>query len=116
MCCRYYIEETTEMQTIVSDMMRSSGFQCSELSFRLFFQTALYYVFACLIGIPAGALVAKMAIDHMETEGRSYPFVNEPYLYLQTAALVLGYLIIGHIISMKSLRKWDIVERVKDKE
>ena len=24
MCCRYYIEETTEMQTIVSDMMRSS--------------------------------------------------------------------------------------------
>ena len=24
MCCRYYIEETDEMQTIVSDMMRSS--------------------------------------------------------------------------------------------
>ena len=24
MCCRYYIEETTEMQAIVSDMMRSS--------------------------------------------------------------------------------------------
>ena len=24
MCCRYYIEETTEMQEIVSDMMRSS--------------------------------------------------------------------------------------------
>ncbi|MBR6173479.1 MAG: FtsX-like permease family protein [Eubacterium sp.] len=97
-------------------ILRTLGFQCSELSFRLFFQTALYYVFACLIGIPAGALVAKMAIDHMETEGRSYPFVNEPYLYLQTAALVLGYLIIGHIISMKSLRKWDIVESVKDKE
>ena len=97
-------------------ILRTLGFQCSELSFRLFFQTALYYVFACLIGIPAGALVAKMAIDHMETEGRSYPFVNEPYLYLQTAALVLGYLIIGHIISMKSLRKWEIVESVKDKE
>ena len=97
-------------------ILRTLGFQCSELSFRLFFQTAIYYICACLIGIPMGAFVAKTAFIQMETEGRSYPFVNEPYLYLQTIILVLGYLTIGHIMSMRTLKKWDIVESVKDKE
>lgn len=42
--------------------------------------------------------------------------MNEPYLYLQTIGPVLVYLIIGHFISLKTLKKWDIVESVKDKE
>ena len=97
-------------------ILRMLGFQCSELSFRLFFQTALYYIFSCLIGLPAGVFVTKTALLKMEMDERSYPFVNKPYLYLQTAFLVLGFLIIGHMISMRTLRKWDLVESVKDKE
>ena len=97
-------------------ILRTLGFQRSELSFRLFFQSALYYIFACVTGIPAGVLVTQGVLIKMEAEDRSYPFVNAPYIYLLTAGLVLVYVIIGHIVSMRSLKRWDIVESVKDKE
>ena len=97
-------------------VLRTLGFQHSELSFRLFFQAGMYYLFASVIGIPVGAMVTKLVLHEMETDGRTYPFVNEPYLYLLTAGLVLVYLVFGHITSMRTLKKWDIVECVKDKE
>ena len=97
-------------------ILRTLGFQCSELSFRLFFQTALYYICACLVGLPLGVLLTKATLNKMEMDGRSYPFVNEPHMYLLTGGLVLLYLIVGHTISMRTLKKWDIVESVKDKE
>ena len=69
-----------------------------------------------MTGIPAGVLVTQGVLIKMEAEDRSYPFVNAPYIYLLTAGLVLVYVIIGHIVSMRSLKRWDIVESVKDKE
>jgi len=97
-------------------ILRTLGFQRSELSFRMFFQSMLYYIFACVAGIPAGVLVTKVVLKKLETDGRSYPIVNAPYIYLLTTGLVLGYVIFGHIVSMRSLKRWDIVESVKDKE
>ena len=97
-------------------ILRTLGFQRSELSFRLFFQSAMYFIFSCVIGVPAGVMVTKIVLEKMGTDNRSYPFVNAPYIYLLTAGLVLGYIIIGHIASMRSLKRWDIVESVKDKE
>ena len=60
--------------------------------------------------------ILKCLIISPDTEGRSYPFVNEPYVYLLTVGLVLAYVILSHIVSMRSLKRWDIVESVKDKE
>ncbi len=97
-------------------IMRTLGFQRSELSFRLLFQSGMYYIFAILPGIPLGVWGTQMTLDKMETAGRSYPFVNTPSMYLLTCGMVLAYLLIGHAISMRDMKRWDIVESVKDKE
>ena len=63
-----------------------------------------------------GVAVAKRAMQNMEMTNRSYPFVNNPWDYAVTAGLVLAYIAFSHFLSMRSLRRWDIVECVKDKE
>ena len=108
----------TNLQEQKKDLcvLRALGFQYSGISFRLLTQAGVYYFFACLIGIPGGIGVTKLILQKLEVEGRSYPFVNAPSVYLFTLLLVMVYVIVSHFISMRMIKKWDLAETVKDKE
>ncbi len=97
-------------------VLRTLGFQHSELSLHWFAQSLLHFLCSCALGFPIGAAVAKRALLNMEMTNRSYPFVKNPWDYAVTAGLVFAYIVFSHVLSMRSLRKWDIVESVKDKE
>ncbi len=68
------------------------------------------------MGFPTGMAVAKTALRRLTTEGREYVFANSWREYLVTAALVFLYMLAGHFLSMRSMRAWDLVENVKEKE
>ncbi len=108
----------TNLQDQKKDLciLRTLGFQYSGLSLRLMTQAAVYYLFSCVIGIPVGILVTNIALNRLEIEDRSYPFVNDYRIYLLTLLLVLGYIVLSHFISVRTIKKWNLVETVKDKE
>ena len=97
-------------------VLRTLGFQYSGISVRLLTQAAVYYIFACAVGIPGGIATTKLILNKLEIESRSYPFVNDYRVYTFTMLLVLAYVLISHMISMRTIKKWDMVETVKDKE
>ena len=97
-------------------VLRTLGFQHGELSLHWFSQSLLHFLCSCALGFPVGVAVAKRAMLNMEISDRSYPFVNSPWDYAVTAGLVFAYIVFSHFLSMRSLRRWDIVECVKDKE
>ena len=97
-------------------MLRTLGRQHTELSMRLFFQAVPYFAFACLIGFPVGVIAIRFVLDQLETNSRTYPFVGDFSIYLLTAGVVLAYITLSHVLSMRAMKKWDIVETVKDKE
>ena len=97
-------------------VLRTLGFQHGELSLHWFAQSLLHFLCSCALGFPVGVAVAKRAMQNMEMTNRSYPFVNNPWDYAVTAGLVFAYIAFSHFLSMRSLRRWDIVECVKDKE
>lgn len=97
-------------------VLRTLGFQRSEISASLFVQSLLQFVFSCLVGLPTGILVAKTALKKISTEGREYVFANGPREYIFTVLLVFAYIVISHIMAMRSMKKWDLVENVKEKE
>lgn len=97
-------------------VLRSLGFHIREISRIWLVQTALQFLLACAIGLPAGTLLAKYTLTQMSIEGREYPFVHDPLQFVLTVCVVLVYILISHFAAMRSIRKWNIVENVKEKE
>ena len=97
-------------------VLRTLGFQQSEISRKWFVQSLLQFIFSCAVGLPTGIVIAKLALQKLGNESREYIFANHFTEYLLTILLVLGYVVVSHLIAMRTMKKWDLVESVKDKE
>lgn len=97
-------------------VLRTLGFQHNDISKKWFVQSFLQFIFSCIIGLPAGMLIAKYGLEKLSTSTREYIFANSINEYIFTIILVLAYVVISHFIAMSSMKKWDLVENVKDKE
>lgn len=97
-------------------VLRSLGFRISRISKILTYKQAAEFIIASFIGLPFGVWFAKVALDGMSTDVREYPFVSTPYLYIITCLIVIGYMIVSHMLVTHKIRKWDLVENIKEKE
>ena len=97
-------------------VLRALGFQQGQISRSWYVQSLLYFLFSLALGLPGGIAVAKASLVRMSMSSRTYPFVHEPWVYAVTAGLVLAYITFSHFMTMRGMKKWDIVENVKDKE
>ncbi|MBR4621930.1 MAG: FtsX-like permease family protein [Ruminococcus sp.] len=97
-------------------ILRTLGFQHREISLSRLSQAMMQFVLACLIGFPPGALLARAALVSISTPLTEYVYVGGIFEYLFTAGIILLYLIVCHLFSMRSMKKWDVTEVVKDKE
>lgn len=97
-------------------ILRTLGFQHREISRSRLSQSLLQFVLACLIGFPLGAVLAKAALASISTPLTEYVYVGGIPEYLFTGGLILAYLLFCHILSMRTMKKWDFCELVKDKE
>lgn len=97
-------------------VMRTLGFRHNDISKKWFLQSFLQFIFSCMIGLPIGVLIARYGLQQLSSSAREYVFANSIAEYIFTVLLVLAYVIISHFIAMHSMKKWDLVESVKDKE
>lgn len=97
-------------------VLRTLGFSHRIVSGKLFLQSLLYFVFSCIIGTPLGAAFARMALRQLSSKNQEYPFASGIAECLLTAGLVFAYMLLGHLISSRSMKKWNIVEMIKEKE
>ena len=97
-------------------VLRTLGFQHSELSRQWFVQSLLQFVFSCVIGLAAGGYLARLSLLNLSSDTREYTYANGIREYILTAVIVLSFIVVSHIVAMESLKKWDIVETVKEKE
>ena len=97
-------------------VLRTLGFSHRFVSAKLFLQSLLYFVFSCIIGTPLGAVFAVTALRQLATKETEYPFASGIAEYLLTAGLLFGCIVLSHLISSRSMKKWNIVEIVKEKE
>ena len=97
-------------------VLRTLGFSHRIVSGKLFLQSLLYFVCSCIIGTPFGVAFAKTALRQLATKEQEYPFASGIAECLLTAILVFGYILLSHLISSRSMKKWNIVEIVKEKE
>ncbi|MBR0419626.1 MAG: FtsX-like permease family protein [Erysipelotrichaceae bacterium] len=97
-------------------VLRTLGFQHREVSLSWFFQSLIHLFTSCMIGLPLGGIIARIALKKLGTDTRDYVYANGFKEYMLTILLVFGYIIIGHLYTMNLMKKWNLVENVKDKE
>ena len=97
-------------------VLRTLGFQRSEISRSWFSQCILQFILAMALGFPAGRMVAEVGLREMSGPTREYVYANSPRELLITGAIVFAYILLSHFAAMHDMKGWDIVESVKEKE
>lgn len=105
------LEQKKELSTL-----RSLGFRMGRISKILIYKMFAGFIPSCLIGSLLGTAFARYGLAKMATDFREYPFISSPGLYGMAIGIVLIYLFISHLASIRKIRHWDIAENIKEKE
>ena len=97
-------------------IFRSLGFGYNEISRYWFMQSLMQWIISVIIGIPCGILLSKYFLHAVSSPRREFIYANGFKEYVITILLLLLYIYIGHRKTMRTFRKMDIVEEVKDRE
>ena len=97
-------------------VLRTLGFSKGAISLHWFSQLFFQYICSLIVGLPLGVLLAKEAIGRLRGGGRDFIYAGGLRDYLITAAFVFAFVLLSHLISIRMMNKWDLVESIKDKE
>ena len=108
----------TNIQDLKKELciLRTLGFQRSEISRSRLSRLLLQLVCAIIPGILSGMLLSKYTLMLMSRPDEEFVFVSGIPEILVTIVPVLLYLLAAHFLTMNSMKKWNVTEIVKDKE
>ena len=103
-------------QKLPLSVLRAMGFQHRQIARRWFLQSFLFFLFSLAIGFPGGRFAAIYCLDRMKMSDRAMEYIPSAYQYLWTAGLLFAFLVIGHLMTVRVMKKWDLVENTKGRE
>ena len=103
-------------QKLSLSILRAIGFRHRQISARWFLQSLLYLVFSLLIGFGIGRILAEISMEVMSNSTRHFEYIPNLYQYAWTGISTFVFILAGHLITMRSMKKWDLVENTKGRE
>ena len=103
-------------QSLSLSILRAVGFQHHEISARWFLQTLLYMACSLLIGFPVGKMVAVKGLEVLSNSIRHLEYIPSAFQYAWTAISTFAFILAGHVITMRSMKKWDLVQNTRGRE
>ena len=103
-------------QKLSLSVLRAVGFQRRQISAYWFLQSVLYFALSLLIGFPLGKLIAVSGLELMNNSFRHMEYIPSAFQYVWTGTSTFVFILAGHLMTMRSMRKWDLVENTKGRE
>ena len=103
-------------QKLSLSVLRAIGFQQRQISARWFLQSLLYLVLSLLIGFGIGQIVAVKSMGLMNNSIRHLEYIPSAFQYAWTGISTFVFILAGHLVTMRSMKKWDLVENTKGRE
>ena len=97
-------------------IFRSLGINYSEISKNWFIQSVVQLVTSIIIGIPIGILFSHFILKAISTTRREYMYASGIREIIITILIMFSYIVICHITSMRKLKKYNIIEEIKDRD
>ena len=103
-------------QKLSLSVLRAIGFQHRQISARWFLQSLLYLVLSLPAGYLVGKITAVRSLELMNNSVRHLEYIPAVFQYAWTAVSTFVFILAGHLITMRSMKKWDLVESTKGRE
>jgi len=96
--------------------MRTLGFQRSSISSSNLVLSIFQFVVAMTFAIPLGIYLSRYLLNAISIPDQIYPFPNTWTMYVYATLIVLTFLLASHFLVMRSMKKWNLPESVKERE
>ena len=97
-------------------IFRAIGFTVMDISNIWTIQSVAQLISSAIFGIPVGALVTYILLTMCSSATQIYPFILSWPVILMAIGFVLAVIIICHLISMHSIKKWNIANNTRCRE
>lgn len=96
--------------------MRTLGFQRSSISRANLVTSLFQFLVAMALAIPAGMGITSVLLKSISIPDQTYPFPHSWTMYVYSTAIVLAFLLLSHFLVMRTMKKWNLPESVKERE
>ena len=97
-------------------ILRSIGFTIFDISNFWTFQSFFQLLMSSLVGVPAGALSIYILLRLCSSSSQTYPFIFSWTVVLMALGFIFLVLLACHLISMISIRRWNIADNTRSRE
>ena len=97
-------------------IMRAIGFTIFDISNIWTFQSVLQLLSSAILGVPAGALAIYVLLKLCSSSTQIYPFVFSWAVVFIALGFIMLVIIACHLISMFTIKKWNIADNTRSRE
>ena len=110
------VQNNLQEQKLSLSVLRAIGFQHRQISVHWFVQSLLFMLPSLLIGFIGGKWLAIHGLELMNNSFRHLEYIPSSYQYIVTTVCTVAFVVIGHMISVRTMKKWDLVENTRGRE
>ena len=97
-------------------IMRAIGFTIFDISNIWTFQSLLQLLSSAVLGVPAGALAIYILLRLCSSSTQTYPFIFHWGVVFIALGFITLVIIACHLISMFTIKKWNIADNTRSRE
>lgn len=106
-----YTERKRDMASL-----RVLGYTTKEVSGLLFKETAIQSALGIALGLPFGYLMARSYVNAVSSDIFTIPVVVYPQTYLLSALGGIIFISVAHLLTVRGIKRLDLVEALKNKD
>ena len=97
-------------------IFRLIGFKVIDISNFWTIQSVTQLVFASIFAIPLGALSSVWLFSMSSSAAQNYPFIFDVRFVLIAFLFVLFVIILSHLLSMFTIKRWNLADNTRCRE
>jgi len=97
-------------------ILRAMGFQRREISIHWYLHAVLYFLGSAALGLALGGWITKTTLHMLSNRGQLLRYQPGVLQIGATLGILFAFLTVAHLWSMHSLKKWNLMENIRDRE
>ena len=99
-----------------TSVLRLIGFRVIDISNIWTLQSIVELISGSVIAVPAGMLVSIILFNLCSSQSQTYPFIPDIRVILFGFLFILIVIVVCHLVSMSSIKRWNLADNTRSRE